>query len=280
MKQDPQPATLSHSSSVSSSSSSQGSISGLPSALRSKPIDIRRKKRVLIQLANATIVAPSSDYESNEDLVSCESAILNPRSPPQYSVSMPHQNPFASIFGHRKKTTSDQKTGKDGEASKDRPSGSKKKSAKLDPRPKLGILAMHPSDSDVSSLDIGPAVGYEHSKKATKENKSATEEDVYSAALSSSDMSFTNEHPIFKRDRRPGIFFGNRPALSRPSSTSAFPKLSAPARLSSSNLSVASFPHGDESSDVHATTAPTGNTIATVMEKEDVSKEAETIEEE
>ncbi|KAL2008454.1 hypothetical protein VTN00DRAFT_6648 [Thermoascus crustaceus] len=273
--QDPRHTAPAYSSSASSSSSSQPSFSGLPSALRSKPIDIRRKKSVLIQLDNATIVAPSSDYESNEDPISCESAILEPRSPPQYSISMPHQNPFASIFGHRKKAAPDQKTGKDGQASKDLPSSSKKKTAKLDPRQKASILAMHPSDSDVSSLDIGPALEYENSKNAAKENKKAAEEDMYSAALSSSDMSFTNEHPISSRDRRPGILFGNRPTLSRPSSTSAFPKMSAPARLSSSNLSVTSFPRGDESSGVYATTAPTGNTLATMMEKKDAPEEAE-----
>ncbi|OJJ47294.1 hypothetical protein ASPZODRAFT_142037 [Penicilliopsis zonata CBS 506.65] len=62
----------------------------LPSALRtSDPIRIRRPKKVLIQLDTRTIVTPSSDCRIDSKSISSsedtfiESAILNPRSPPQ-----------------------------------------------------------------------------------------------------------------------------------------------------------------------------------------------------
>lgn len=268
VSQDPRHITLS---SASSSSSSQQSFGGLPSALRSKPIDIRRKKTVLIQLDNATIVAPTSDYESNEDPISCESAILQPRSPPQSLDKMPSQNPFSSIFAHKK--ASDQKTDKGAKEFKDRPSGVKR-FMKLDPRQKASVTATHPSDSDVSSLDLGPALGYDPSNKGTK-NQKAKDDDSYSVAVSSSDMSFTNEHPISSRKRRVATFFDSRPTVSRFGSTSALSKADYPAAFYSSNPSTTSlhntenpFARSHESALAYGTSASTGNTFSMKTETE------------
>lgn len=86
----------SESSSMSSPSTTSRRSSSLPPILRarSQPINIRRPKHVLIRLDSGAIVTPSSSYgcdsesangpESEEDISAViESAILEPRSPPQ-----------------------------------------------------------------------------------------------------------------------------------------------------------------------------------------------------